>query len=139
MNKQLSTWPAYVSYAYGEMGYEGYEEQVRSFLKRWGGLDLETFVRIFKEGQGEDKLLATFALGYTKTLAAHELLLPLLESSEPRERFVSALCLGKMREEQAIPVLCEMLTAFLPSKEQHESVANSQWRWLYTIGVLKPL
>jgi hypothetical protein len=131
MNKQVSAWPAYVSYAYGEMGYEGYEAQARSFLRRWGGLGLETLVRVFKEGQGEDKLLATFALGYTKTPTAHELLLPLLQSSETLERYASALCLGNMREEQALPVLCETLTAFLPPQGQSESEAYE--RWLFDI------
>ena len=127
MTKQVPPWPKYIDYAYSALGYEEYKRQVRIFIRRWGGIDLDTFVRVLKEGQGEERVLAIFALGYTRTPFARELLLPFLQSTEPRERCASALCLGQMREEQALPVLCAMLTAFFPPKEQPASVADGRW------------
>ncbi len=127
MTKQAPPWPEYLDYAYSALGYEEYKRQVRTFIRRWGGIDLDTFVRVLKEGQGEDRVLAIFALGYTRTPLARELLLPFLQSKEPRERCASALCLGKIREEQALPVLCAMLTEFFPPKEQPGSEADGRW------------
>lgn len=127
MSRQVSTWPEYVDIAYRALGYEEYHLQLRVFLGRWGSIDLETFERVLHEGQCEERVLAIFALGSARISVARELLLPFPQSTEPRERWASALCLGQMREEQALAPLCELLTANFPPKEQPESQAVGRW------------
>ena len=123
----MSHWPDSVSYAFEQLGYEDYEEPLALFVKRWGGLDVETFARVLKEGQGDDSVLAIFALGSTGKPWACELLLPFLQSAQPMERWASAVCLGKMREEQALPVLLRTLTEFFPPKEWPSFQGDGLW------------
>ncbi len=123
----MSNWPDYVKYAFGQLGYENYEDGTEPFVNRWGGLDLETFARVLREGQGDDAVLAIFALGSTGKSWARELLLPFLQSARPMERWASALCLGKMREEQALPVLIRTLTEFFPPKEWPSFEGDGLW------------
>ena len=39
------------------------EAEIEAFIIRWGGVDAETFVRVLKDGAGEDRLIALCALG----------------------------------------------------------------------------
>ena len=121
-----------VTYAYGQAGYEDIPEGEwgpEGFTQRWGGLDAEHFARALQEGQGEDRLLAIFALGYHHTRWVAELVLPLLQSPEPQERWASALSLGLMHEERAFPVLLTLLTECLPPPDRPSDKGEN--RWLY--------
>ncbi len=114
-------------------------DMLKHLLVAGGGLKIEAFTRALKEGQGQDKILGIFALGYTITPAAHENLLPYLQSSQPMEQWASALCLAHMGEKQALPTLLRMLTEFFPPKENLTSLANDLWhynRWRQQIILL---
>jgi hypothetical protein len=124
---EIPKWPEYVIYAFEQAGYEDYELNIEAFVSRWGGLEIETFARVLKEGQGEDRILAIFAIGFTRSPWTRELLLPFLHSAVPIEQCASALCLGKMREEQALPVLVSMLTEFFPPKEWPSFEGDDLW------------
>lgn len=106
----MSEWPTYITkafLAFYEYGTE--EEPIEEFASRWGGLDLEIFTHVLEVGQGQDKIIALFALGYSGQPQARTALLPFLHSQVRMERWASALCLGEVQEEQAFPVLQDML------------------------------
>ena len=102
-----------------EMLYGEYqpEQEMQEFIALWGGFDQETLVRVLTEGQGEHRLLAICIIGESNLQQARALLLPFLQSIQPKERWLSAIYLGRRREELALPVLIIMLTEFLPCKE----------------------
>jgi HEAT repeat protein len=117
----MDEWPDYIIKAFEAVDLadteEDAEKAIESFASRWGGLDLETFQRVLETGQGRDKALAIFALGYSGKPEVRSLLLPLLHSLHRLERWASALCLGQMQDESAFPVLQEMLTEGLFDQE----------------------
>ncbi len=92
-------------------------QEMKAFLARWGGVDRETLVRVLAEGEGEDRLLAICCIGESDLPQARTLLLPFLQSVHPQERWLSALYLGRKKEQLALPVLITMLTEYLPSEE----------------------
>lgn len=109
----MDEWPDYIIKAFEEVDLadteEDTEKAIESFASRWGGLDLDIFKHVLEEGDGQDRLIALFALGYSQEPAARLLLLPFLASPHQRERWASAVCLGQLRDERAIPVLKAML------------------------------
>ncbi|HEU0001450.1 MAG TPA: HEAT repeat domain-containing protein [Ktedonobacteraceae bacterium] len=111
-------YPAYVRYAFRAIRVidaEEYEnEAIEAFLARWGDLALTTFARVLREGEYEDQQIAVFALGYTESHWAQDLLLPYLSHKRPEVRWAAALTLGKMRVEAAFLVLIQMLQEFFP-------------------------
>ncbi len=121
------TFPVSIDRAFSEFYYEGHEEAIERFASHWGGLDVETFSRVLEEGQGEDKVIALFALGYMATPQARERLLPFLQSTEPMERWASALCLGEMKDEHALPVLQGMLLEGLSPPIDPLFSENKSW------------
>jgi hypothetical protein len=86
------------------------DSDIARFAERWGGLDQETFLRAYEHGSQEEHLIALFALGLAPETPHLELIRPLLQSSDPFERWASALILGENHDEQALPVLVELLT-----------------------------
>jgi hypothetical protein len=123
----MDHYPRYAIYAFGQLGYEEYASPMEAFARRWGGLELDAFIRALQEGKEKDKVLAIWALGYEPAVWAREYLLPFLQNTEPMERWASALGLGKMGEPVALPVLLRMLTEFFPPKESPASQANGLW------------
>jgi hypothetical protein len=109
------------------MGWEDFTKEIEAFIKRWHGLDIESLMRVLKEGQGEDRVLAIFAVGKLRSPRSRELLLPFLRSSQPMERWASALELGRMKEEAAFPILLNMLTEFFPPKEWPSFEGDGLW------------
>ncbi len=108
------TWPDYVEKAFRTFYYGGqYEKPLEAFVLRWGALDVPTFTHTLTVGTEEDKVLALLALGYSGVSQARDVLLPYLQSANPMERWASALCLGELKEEQALPELIRMLDEFL--------------------------
>ena len=123
----MDQYPPYATYAFGQLGYEDDASPIEAFARRWGGLELEAFIRALHEGEDEDKVLAIWALGYEPAAWVREYLLPFLRSTEPMERWASAFGLEKMGEPQALPVLLRMLTEFFPSKEAPGSQGGALW------------
>ncbi len=123
----MDQYPPYATYAFGQVGYEDYAAPIEAFARRWGGLELEAFTRALQEGEDEDKVLAIFALGYEPAAWTREYLLPCLQSKQPMERWASALGLGKMGEQQALPVLLHMLTEFFPPTERPAYEGDGLW------------
>ena len=112
-----------------EMLYGEYQpdREVKEFIARWGGFNKETLVRVLSEGQGEDRLLAICLIGASDFSQARTLLLPFLQSPEAKERWFSALYLGRKKEKLALPVLITMLTEFFPSEEIPTPVTDLAW------------
>lgn len=112
-----NTLPDSIERAFRTFYYGGqYEKALDTFTEQWGGVDIQTMTRVLAEGKGDAKALAILALGYSGIPRISELLLPFLRSSEPLERWTSALVLGEMRDERALPVLISLLDEFLPPR-----------------------
>jgi HEAT repeat protein len=109
----MDDWPGYITQAFEAVCLNGtevdLEKAIESFASRWGGLDLDIFKQVLEEGEGQDRLIALFALGSSQEPEARLLLLPFLASPHQRERWASAMCLGQLRNERAIPVLKAIL------------------------------
>lgn len=89
---------------------------IETFSSRWNGLDQEALAHALAAGGHVDRLFAILALGHMRTPETHALLLPLLQSPDPLERWASATVLAQVGEQQTLPVLCAMLTEFLPTQ-----------------------
>ena len=112
-----TTWPDFLKRGL-EMLYGEYQpdQEMKEFRARWGGVDRETFMRVLAEGKDEDRLLAICCIGESNLPQARTLLLPFLQSVDPKERWLSALYLGGRKEQLALPVLITMLTEYVPSE-----------------------
>lgn len=117
----ISTFPlddavrrAFVCIYWEDAGNKTYYE---AFASHWGGLKLEHMRRAFEAGEGEEKLLAIFALGLTATEEMADLLVPLLYQAPRMERWASAICLGLMKDARAFPVLENLLLDGLDLEE----------------------
>ena len=63
------------------------------------------------------------------TAQGRDLLARYLASPHPRERWASALWLGRLRDERAMPVLVQMLTEYLPPHVLHYPDGSSGMFW----------
>src|SRR6266852_2064405 len=77
---------------------EWLQENIEAFQERWGGVDLLTFARVLQQAQGDDQMVAAFAIGHTRSAWARGLLLPFLQSDDPGVRWAAALSLGEMKK-----------------------------------------
>lgn len=108
-------------------GVEAQDEWIEAFAAQWGGLTQEAIERAFFEGKGDERVTALCMLGFSPYAQATAHLLPLLQSSNPKERWLSAVCLGERGESQAHPMLETMLTEFLPSAKAPVPIAQQYW------------
>lgn len=92
---------------------------LEEFAARWNGLNWDALAGALKNGSGTDKLFAILALGHTKSEEAHALLLPILESTDPWERWASVTCLAQMGDRRSTPVLCSLLGEDFPTQLEH--------------------
>ena len=107
----------YVERAFRTFYYGGqHEKPLEDFIAQWGEVDTQTMLRVLSEGKEDAKALAILTLGYSGVSQAGELLQPFLYGVEPMERWASALALGEMRDERALPVLVSLLDEFLPPR-----------------------
>jgi hypothetical protein len=130
----MARWPVQVTYAFEQLGYEDYAPRIQKFTETWGDLSLETFTRVLQDGQGEDRVIAIFAVGSQGSAGVREHLLPFLESVQPMERWASALCLGAMKEDRARTHLLHIITEFLPSEGKPAYQGERLWlfnNWRY--------
>lgn len=113
MTRTQFTLPAAVEQAFTAVYGEGAddEEVCQAFASRWSGLDLDATQRAFESGQGDDKKLAIFALGAIAIPEATETLFAILTGADSSrmERWTSAICLGRMKEPRAFPLLEALL------------------------------
>lgn len=117
--------PEYVDLAFTAAYRAGYQDKDReAFREQWGGLDLETFERVIKEGTGDDKVVAIAAFGYAKAPQARSLLLPLLQSPVRTERWESAIALGRLHQGQALPVLHQCLQEARSAPSEAEAFSD---------------
>ena len=108
------------------------EEMAEAYASRWGGLDMQTFQRVLEEGQGDDKVIAIFAIGLSGASEAQACLVPLLESPVDVQRWASACCLGLLKDERAIPALEQMLVAVRsPQQRRLRQPGFGPWFSLY--------
>lgn len=115
--------PNYVEYAFSATRVIGKDTRyIRQFAKRWGGLSLASFAQALREGDKHEQQVAVFALGYTESAWARDLLLPLLASQYSEVRWAAAISLGQQRVETAFSVLIDMLQEFLPP---HPPITNN--------------
>ena len=105
-----------VGWAFGLVHMSDSDEDFEPFEKKWGGLDQKAFLRALHQGEGNDKLLAIFYLGERAMDVIKEVCLSLLHSTDPFERWASAIVLGRNQQEEALSVLIDALTEF-PSQE----------------------
>lgn len=119
--QDMAVWPPSIQRAFEQIHYGGYQDEViEKFAHRWGNLTLETFQHVLDMAEREDKLIALFAIGYSGAAQAREILLPFLQSSNRMERWASILCLGEMQDEEAFPLLIELLQEGLDGSHQNE-------------------
>lgn len=93
------------------------DEKVEAFASRWGGLDPEHFRQALKAGEGEERVLAIFALGLAATAESAELITPFLDQAPRQERWASAICLSLMKNPRAFLVLETLLLDGLDQEE----------------------
>lgn len=113
-------WPDYVYRAFRMVYYAGgFQEGIENFARRWGGFDANSLERALRQAEWEEKLIAIFALGSLNPPDVQEMLAPLLQSAVRIERWASAIALGRLHDEQALPVLRTILQyeALLPIME----------------------
>ncbi len=101
--------------------------EIHIFMEQWEGFSVENLEQALLYGQERDRLLAICLLGEESLLSAQWLLRPCLHSSNPKERWLSASYLGKIKDEEAFPVLVHMLTEFLPSAQSSSLVEDQSW------------
>src|SRR5260370_28945868 len=127
----MSTLPDYVASAFRAIRVisteEWLQEDIAAFQERWGAVDLLTFARVLQQAQGDDQMVAAFAIGHTRSAWARDLLLPFLRSDDPGVRWAAALSLGEMKYERARPVLARMLGEFLPPPYTPLGEAGPDW------------
>jgi hypothetical protein len=132
MEEMMEARPEYVDQAFRMVYYGGqYEQALEAFAQHWGGFESEAVTNALTTGTGEERALAIFILGYSGNPQARELLLPFLESADPMEQWASALALGAMRQEEALPVLMHLLDEFLPPRAhplEREGGLYHSWR-----------
>jgi hypothetical protein len=124
----LEKWPHYIKQGFEMVhGVEVQDEWIEAFAARWGGLTQEAIEQAFLKGSRDDRLIALCVLGYSPFPQASSLLVPLLYSSSPEERWLSALCLGERKDERTWPILETMLTEFLPTAEAPIPIEHQYW------------
>ena len=124
-------WPQHILDTVREMGmHSPYDEEyIQAIIAKWGDVHPNTLQKIMREGDDYERAFAVFAYGFQPDVPVEEILVPLLQSTDPLKRWASAICLGKRKDERALDNLCTMLTEFLPPNEQYR--ANGIREWLY--------
>lgn len=108
-------YPDYIDRAFSTVYYGGdSERKIEAFAQLWNGLEAEAFLRAFESGTPEEQAVALFALSYSHHPSAQALLSTALESINPMEQWVAALCLAESKDERAIPLLLSFFQEMLP-------------------------
>lgn len=120
----MPQWPIYVYMAADRMGYDRDEPEgvaaIEGFATRWGGFGPDALLRAVQAAEGQEWQF-TMELLMHSAAQARELVAPGLSSSDPVTRWYTALYLGALQDQRALPVLSTMLTEFLPSPEEYQT------------------
>ena len=111
---------------YDVMPDEEHKRRMRTFKRRWKGLDSNAFKHALQEGNDIDRLFALFALGYLAPNGYEDLLLPFLSSPLRRERWGSAMMLGLRKDERVFALLGQML---IEQMELHPPEEEDEYHW----------
>lgn len=120
-------------YSYLERGfkeiYGNYipNEKIDAFIARLGKLNEETLVRVLTGDQGEERLLSLCVMGESDFPEKKKALELFLHSPDPKERWLSAMYLGRIKAESAFPYLVTMLTEFFPTAQSSVIVDEQEW------------
>jgi hypothetical protein len=109
-----------------EMPDEEIQEIVEAFTRRWGGLEANAFAQALQEGNETDRIWALFALSRLAPLGVEERFVPFLHSLVRKERWASAIALGRKRDERAFAALRELL---VEEMEFHPPHADKNLAW----------
>jgi hypothetical protein len=135
-NGPMPTWPDYIARGF-EMLYGEYipPEDVEAFREQWGGLQLDNFVEALNHGEERDRLLALAVLGCGGDAGMVSVLRPLLGSLNVKERWLSTIGLGRLKDEASYSALVALLTEFLPSEQQPQLMKEQAWfdEWRWTV------
>ena len=102
--------PEFVVEAAKETSHEDPGQVIRPFLTTWGGYSVDVLQRALSEGSGDDRIFAITALGLLDSSDQVEsLLLPFLQSEDDKERWASAIALGRHKNEHVFFLLQRML------------------------------
>jgi hypothetical protein len=82
--------------------------------------------RAVTEGDEEDRVCALFLLGGLATPKARDLLISFLDSPHRKERWASAIALGRLKEERVLALLQTLLLEGFAVSEIFESVEEFQ-------------
>ncbi len=93
------------------------QKEIDRFATRWGGFDQEALAQALSHGEEQERLEAICILGASGFPGVHALLLPYLKSGYPKERWLSAIVLGRLKEAEALPALVNMLTEYVPTEQ----------------------
>ena len=106
----MDTWPEYAVHAFHMVYYGDSMKKPSKRLYNVGGTRYTDLSSSPGGWNARREGIALFALGYSGQ--EREQLLSSLQSAEPMERWASALVLGEIKEERALPVLVRYLTSF---------------------------
>lgn len=124
-------------------------EEITAFVEHWGSVDADACKRALAGENVYERLFALFALGALAPTEVEALLLPFLHSPVRKERWASAIVLGRYKHEQAFPLLLAYLPeqlAYTPfaapdedisldpvemTSEAHEHVSETEWYFLH--------
>ena len=85
------------------------EEQIYTFTKHWGGFEPEALIQMLQQGNETERIFAIFTLEHLAPPDVVMLLAPLLHSRQRKERWASAISLGRGRHEIAFALLQNLL------------------------------
>lgn len=139
------TWPPAIRLAcfdtwQDEVYVPGREEEVDAIAERWGGFDIDALERMAHRGNATERLFALFALGHLVPPVDEALLTPFLTSPERKERWISAIGLGRQRNEHSFAILLNLLLEeieycspfpreTLDRVEEARNLASDNWNW----------
>jgi hypothetical protein len=115
------------------IGYE--DEQVQDvfieyFLKHWGGMGRPELINAITQSEEEyERMFALSMLAQEDSSGVRAVLTSALTSTFSHERWVSALCLGKLKDESVIPTLLVMLVEYLPPHTQYTPQGYYDWQF----------
>jgi hypothetical protein len=129
----MPQWPMYVYMAADSMGFQ-YDEPdgvaaIEAFATRWGGFDADAMVRAAQRAEGDDWFFAIELLITSAAPHARDVAVTFLDSPDPLKRWYNALYLGVLEDKRAVPILCAMLTEFLPSPQTYQKQRQQQWHY----------
>lgn len=120
------TIPEYIADAFITVyAYGANDEAYEAFASRWAGLDVTTFREAALHGEGDDRLVALFALSNLVIPETSTILSSFLKNPRRLERLVAAVALAKRQDEHAFALLKQFLSEGIPFEERLQAENES--------------